>query len=378
MAQQRTLGTVKAGPLFSLTWVLVTLLVLGALVALVRAREVRIQHQTQVLARAESLGPIVSIAPLQRGGEQRLAVYPGDVHGYFESPIYPKVSGYVKAVLVDKGMAVKRDQLLVVIDSPELDRQVRSAEATYRLAVLTDRRNQVLVAQHVVSQQQADTSHQQMLADLANWQALTEMKAYERVTAPYDGIITARNVDPGALVTMAAASQTAAMPMVAMARLDPVRVYVQMPQDDAALVQDGDPAVVTVSQLPGREFRGKVTRNAGALVNGSRTMLVEVDLPNPELTLRPGMYAEVRITLSSNSSMPLVPDDAVVYENGKIFVPVVRGDRVHLVQVALGYDDGLRSEVIRGLKGNEMIALTLGQSARDGELVQPQIERPAR
>ncbi|HLH75168.1 MAG TPA: efflux RND transporter periplasmic adaptor subunit [Candidatus Binataceae bacterium] len=378
MAQQRNLGTVKAGPLFSLTWIVVTLIVLTGLVALVRAREVRLQHQTQVLARAESLGPIVSIAPLQRGGEQRLAVYPGDVHGYFESPIYPKVSGYVKAVLVDKGTRVKAGQLLVVIESPELDRQVRAAEATYRLAVLTDRRNQVLLAQHVVSQQQADTSHQEMLADLANWQSLSAMKGYEQVTAPYAGIITARNVDPGALVAMATASQTTAMPVVTLARLDPVRVYVQMPQDDAALVQDGDPAVVTVSQLPGREFQGKVTRNAGALVNGSRTMLVEVDLANPDFILRPGMYAEVRITLSSNSSMPLVPDDAVVYENGKIFVPVVKDDRVHLVQVALGYDDGLRSEVIRGLKGNEMIALTLGQSAQDGELVQPLLEHPAR
>jgi len=351
--------------------------VLCAIAALVRAREVTLRHQATDLREQSDKGPIVSIAPLQHGGELRSVVYPGDVHGYFESPIYPKVSGYVKSVLVDKGSAVKKGQLLVVIESPELDQQVRNAGANYLLAEQTDKRNQMLVHQHVISQQQADTSHDAMLSDFATWQSLKAEQAYEEVTAPYDGVITARNVDPGALVAMATAQMTA-VPVVVMATLKPVRIYVQMPQDDAALIRPGDRATVMVSQLPGRPFNGTVTRSAVALNHASRTLLVEVDLPNDDLALRPGMYAQVRITLSNRSSMPLVPDDALVFAGGKTYVPVVRGDRIHLAEVSLGYDDGLRSEVIGGLRGDEMIALTLGQSASEGEVVQPEVAQPRR
>jgi RND family efflux transporter MFP subunit len=158
-----------------------------------------------------------------------------------------------------------------------------------------------------------------------------------------------------------------------MATLKPVRVYVHMPQDDAAFVKDGNPARITVSQLPGRTFSGAVTRHPEALMNDSRTMLVEVDLPNDDLLLLPGMYAHVEIAISGSSGTPLVPDDALVFSNGKVYVPTVKDNRIHLAEVALGQDDGIHCQVVHGLEGNEMVAINLGQAARDGQVVRPQL-----
>jgi multidrug efflux pump subunit AcrA (membrane-fusion protein) len=151
-----------------------------------------------------------------------------------------------------------------------------------------------------------------------------------------------------------------------------------MTQDDAAFVKDGDPAIVTVTQLPSQRFTGRVTRHPSALMTSTRTMLVEVDLPNDDLLLFPGMYAHVQVALSGNSTVPLVPDDALVFKDGNTFVPIVRDNRIHLAEVTLGFDDGIRSQITSGLTGNEMVILSLGQSAREGEVVQSRLEADAR
>ncbi len=360
----------KPGALFYFGWIGAVVVVVIALAGLVLGRDISIERQTGSLVRQEELGPLVTVAPVQKAPRNREIVYPGDIHGFFESPIYPKVAGYVKSMLVDKGMQVKKGQLLAVIISPELDQQVANALATYRIAKITDDRYQALLHQQVIPQQQADQSHATMLADKAAWDSLRAQQAYERVIAPFDGVVTARNVDPGALVAMATA-QESAVPIIAMATLEPVRVYVNMPQDDAAFVKDGDLARITVSQFPNRTFTGSVTRHPEALTPASRTMLVEVDLPNRDKLLLPGMYAHVDITLTGNSGMPLVPDDSLVFDNGKTYVPVVRDNHVHLVEVKLGLDDGIVTQIVEGLKGDEMVALNLGQVAHDGQLVRP-------
>ncbi len=356
--------------LFYAGWLAAVVVVLAMLAGLVAARDVWISRQTSVLTRQVAQGPVVLVAPVQRTPQKRTVVYPGEIHGYYESPIYAKVPGYVKSILVDKGSRVKLGALLAVIESPELDHQVNDAHVSYDIAAITDRRNQELVRRRVIPQQAADESHATMLSARARWKSLVAQQAYERVVAPYDGIIRARNVDPGALVAVATAQQSA-VPIVSMATLKPVRVYANLPQDDAAFVRDGDPAAVTVSQFPGRRFTGSVTRHPEALMNQTRTMLVEVDLPNEDLALLPGMYARVEVTIAHSGSTPLVPDDALVFDGNKVFVPVVRDNRVRLVEVKLGMDDGIKCEVFEGLSGGEMVALNLGQSAREGELVRP-------
>jgi RND family efflux transporter MFP subunit len=158
-----------------------------------------------------------------------------------------------------------------------------------------------------------------------------------------------------------------------LATIKPVRVYVHMPQDDSAFVNDGDPARVTVSQLPGKIFTGTVTRHSNALAQSTRTMVVEVDLRNDDAILLPGMYAHVSIGVSGSAQTPLVPDDALVFRDGKTFVPVIKDDRIHLTEVELGQDDGIHCQIVQGLSGDELVAINLGQAAIDGELVRTQL-----
>jgi RND family efflux transporter MFP subunit len=364
-------AAIKAGPLFVAGWLVAVVVVLIALGGLVLARDLWIRTQTSALEQQEQQGPIVIVVPLEHAVKQRVLSLPGDVHGYFESPIYAKIPGYVKTMLVDKGALVKQGQLLAVIESPELDHQVNDAKATYEINAITDRRNQDLVRNQVVPQQTADETHAAMLEARALWASLKAQQAYERIVSPYDGVITERNVDPGALTGSTTASATSTQPIFSMATLKPVRVYLQMAQDDAAFISDGEPAVVTITQLPRKQFRGTVTRHPSALTSQTRTMLVEVDLPNDDLLLLPGMYAHVKISLTGNSAAPLVPDEALIFDGDKTLVPIVNDNRIHLAPVTLGFDDGMKSQIVEGLQGNEMIALNLGQSAREGELVRP-------
>jgi RND family efflux transporter MFP subunit len=364
-------AAIKSGPLFIAGWIVAMVVVLVALGGLVLARDIWISHQTSALEQQEQQGPIVIVVPLAHSDKKRTLSLPGEVHGYFESPIYAKIPGYVKTMLVDKGALVKKGQLLAVLESPELDHQVIDARATYEINAITDRRNQDLVQNQVVPQQTADETHAAMLEARASWMSLRSQQAYERIVSPYDGVVTERNVDPGALIGLATATASSTQPIYSMATLKPVRVYLQMAQDDAAFIDDGNPAVVTVSQFPRKQFAGTVTRHPSALTSQTRTMLVEVDLPNDNQLLLPGMYAHVKISLTGSASTPMVPDEALIFNGDKTFVPVVNANRIHLEPVTLGFDDGLRCQIVEGLKGDEMVALNLGQTAREGEVVRP-------
>jgi RND family efflux transporter MFP subunit len=364
-------AAIKSGPLFIAGWIVAMVVVLVALGGLVLARDIWISHQTSALEQQEQQGPIVIVVPLAHSDKKRTLSLPGEVHGYFESPIYAKIAGYVKTMLVDKGALVKKGQLLAVLESPELDHQVIDARATYEINAITDRRNQDLVQNQVVPQQTADETHAAMLEARASWMSLRSQQAYERIVSPYDGVVTERNVDPGALIGLATATASSTQPIYSMATLKPVRVYLQMAQDDAAFIDDGNPAVVTVSQFPRKQFAGTVTRHPSALTSQTRTMLVEVDLPNDNQLLLPGMYAHVKISLTGSASTPMVPDEALIFDGDKTFVPVVNANRIHLEPVTLGFDDGLRCQIVEGLKGDEMVALNLGQTAREGEVVRP-------
>jgi RND family efflux transporter MFP subunit len=262
---------------------------------------------------------------------------------------------------------------VATIESPETDQQARSAKATYDLAKITDDRNQILVANanRVIPQQTADESHLTMLADLASWKSLVATQKYERVCAPFDGMITVRNLYPGALVATGTAAGTSNPSIYEIATLKPLRVYVYLPQTYSPLVRDGDESTVTVNEYPSRDYNGSITRHPSALDQGTRTMLLEVDLPNKDLSLYPGMYANVAITIKGSNGAPRVPDEALIFNNETIYVPIVQENRIHLIKVKLGLDDGINCEITRGLKGDETVALGLGQAAVEGELVRP-------
>jgi membrane fusion protein, multidrug efflux system len=356
---------------FHALWLGLAVVVLVAAFGVVIGRSDAVRSQREVLTRQASHGLPVLVTQLIRLPETRDILLPGEIHGYYETPIYAKINGYIKTMLVDKGSRVRAGQLVATIESPETDQQTRNAKATYDIAAITDRRFQKLIQEQVVPQQTADEYHAQMLEAYATWRSYMATQQYERVLAPYDGMITVRNLNPGALVGNASASNTSTPAIYEMATLKPLRVYVYLPQPLSPFVRDGDSAVVTVSEYPERDFVGTVTRHPEALDQNTRTMQIEVDLANDDLALYPGMYATVKITIRGSKQSPKVPDEALIFNNDETFVPVVHDNRIHLVKVTLGLDDGTNCEVTRGLSGNEMVALGMGQAAREGELVRP-------
>ena len=338
---------------------------------LVLGHFVRIRREADARAEKAKAPRSVSVVRVERTPERVTLRLPGKIHGFTETPVHAKVAGYLKTINVDKGDRVKAGTVLAELETPELDHQVRNAHATYELKRITDRRFAALRGQGVVSQQEADQAHADFLGAEATLRELEASQQYKRITADFYGEITARYVDPGALIPQATSgSLGVTTAIVAMASLDPVRVYVDLPQAEAPFVKDGDAAVVTTGEYPGRRFTGAVTRHPQALTPSTRTMLVEVDLANPDGALLPGMYAQVAIEIAHRATTPRVPDDALVFRDGRTLVPIVDHDRIRLVPVVLGYDDGSASEVTEGLSGDEVVAIGVGQTAREGEPVQ--------
>jgi membrane fusion protein, multidrug efflux system len=358
---------------FYVGWMGLAALGLIAAFGVVTVRGAAIRSQAGELKNEANRGQPVLVTAVVRTRERREIALPGEVHGYYETPIYAKISGYVLTMLADKGSRVRAGQLVATIESPETDQQARNAKAAFEIAAITNRRYQELRRLQVVAQQIADQTESQMLETRAAWQSYVAMQQYERVLAPFDGMITARNLHPGALVGSAAAAATSNPSIYEIATLQPLRVYIYLPQPLSPLVHDGDRAIVTVSEYPQRDFAGLITRHPAALDQATRTMQVEVDLPNDDLALYPGMYANVKVSVRGNNASPKVPDEALIFDNENVMVPIVRDNRIHLAKVELGLDDGIYCEVTRGLNGDETIALGMGQTAREGELVEPVI-----
>lgn len=356
---------------FYIVWLGLALLAFISAVGVVVVRGQMIRSQGSNLVKQASRGQPVLVTTLAHLPETRDISLPGEIHGYYETPIYAKINGFVKSMPVDKGSRVHAGELVATIESPETDQQVRNAKASCDLAAITDRREQALLRKQVVPRQDADQTHAQMLSTYATWRAAVATQQYERVLAPFDGMITARNLNPGALVGSAAASGTSTPSLYQIATLKPLRVYVYLPQPLSPLVRDGDRATVTVAEYPRLDFAGYITRHPTALDQGTRTMQIEVDLSNDDLALYPGMYANVTVTVHGNNESPRVPDQALIFNDEDVLVPVVRDNRIHLVKVELGLDDGINCQISRGLNGDETIALGLGQTAREGELIEP-------
>ena len=356
----------------------------------VLAKQQLIQRQTTQLSQTAALGPHVLVTQISGGAASRTIELPGSIHGYIETPVYAKVPGYMKTIDVDKGDHVKAGQVIAIIESPETDKQVADARSFLWIQNVTDIRNQELVRQQVVPQQTADQTHSAMLQAKALYQQELAMQGYEVVRAPFDGIVTARFVDPGTLIPAATSPVSAtpnavflptnntSTPIVSLASQAPLRVYAYVPQGFSSLIKDGDPATVTVADFPNRKFTGTVTRHPEALDQTTRTMQVEVDLPNQDRSLFPGMYANMKMTAHVTSSNLTAPDDALIFRNDKIYLPVVRDNHLKLIEVTVGHDDGYNAEVNGDLRAGEQIAVNVGEAARDGEAVQPVQSSPSK
>jgi RND family efflux transporter MFP subunit len=326
--------------------------------------------------------PVVRTMEVKTITSPRVIDLPGTMQAFDAATLYARATGYIAKRNVDIGSKVHEGDVLAVIAAPDLDQQLAQAraqlaqmqaslaqaEATRSLADVTNRRTSRLVVEGWSSRQQGDTDRTNFTSQTAavrvaeaNVQAqqaqvnrLAELTAFERVTAPFSGIITARQIDTGSLVT---ADQTGGTPLFSIARTDLLRVQIYVPQEDVFAIHDGQDATVSVPQLPGRVFHGTVARNAGALATDTRTLLVEVDVNNQDATLSAGLYGIVHLQQKRDTPVVLVPSEAVIFNKDGLSVAVVDDGRAVIRHLDVLADDGAQVEVRAGLAPGDRIIL---------------------
>jgi RND family efflux transporter MFP subunit len=329
----------------------------------------------QLRRQSVAQGPYVRVSKVELAPAARAITVPGEVRAFQQATLYAKVSGYVTSIRVDKGDAVKRDQVLATVESPDVDHQVHAAEAELALRRQNEKRAQALVGPHVISDQELDQAITAVKTAEAALARAKAMREYESIRAPFSGVVTARYVDLGALLPAATGSTQSAQPVLDIADIDRLRIYVHLGQDVAPFVKEGDPAKITFDARPGETMEAKVTRITRALDPRTRTMLSEIDVDNPDHRLYPGAFVQVALSMAA-SPTPLVPAEALISQSDGLFVATVRDKKVHMVKVQTGIDDGKKVQVLTGLKGDEWVALNLSSSVADGAAIQPVEPQP--
>lgn len=326
------------------------------------------------LSAAEPAVPIeVRVTRPTHGDIFRYVSLPGSLRANQQATLYAKVPGYLKSIAVDTGDPAKAGQTLAEIEVPELlaDRAKLQAEVKVADADFQRINAAATKAPDLVTPQSVDNARGKREIAQASLDRAETLLGYGKLTAPFSGVVTKRYVDPGAFIpsaTSGSAAQTAAV--VTVMDFSTVRVQVDVPELEASLVRIGQPVKVSVDGLPGREFNGRVNRQAFALDAATRTMLVEADLPNPGLELRPGMYAAVRIGIEQHTNAVLVPAGAVATENTGASVFLAEGGHARKTAVRTGFNDGAQVEVVGGLKGDETIIVPGKIALTDGSAIQ--------
>ncbi len=312
---------------------------------------------------------------------------PGTLQGYVQSPISARASGYLRKWYKDIGAHVQQGELLAEIDTPEIDQQLAQAvaaraqaQSSLDLAHSSVARWEALRAKDVVSQQELDerrSADAQARANVAaadaNVERLRQLEGFKRVVAPFAGVITRRNVDVGDLI-----DATGQHPLFQLAQTDPLRVYVNVPQAYSQLIKPGQKVVVTQAELPGQPFTGTVARTAASIDTTTRTMQIEVALPNRDGVLLPGALVQVALPLPPSPAL-VIPTNALLFRGEGTRVATVDGNRkVHLKPVTLGRNYGPTVEILDGLTAQDVVVLNPGDSLADGDAVAVAAATPVR
>jgi membrane fusion protein, multidrug efflux system len=303
--------------------------------------------------------------------------------GFYESSLYAKVTGYLQSISVDKGDWVKKGQVLATIEVPELQQQVARSEASLDVQRLTYQRlEQVWKSDpRLIARQDVDIAQGKYLEAKADLDELQALVSYTKIIAPFDGIITGRFVDPGALIKAGGDQPSSgpeegsahptgtASPVVSLAMINPMRIYVYVPQGLVSFIRRGTPAMVSLQDLPGHPFVGTVTRFAASLDLSTRTMLTEIDLDNAAHKLYPGMYANVTLQLERHPGVIQVPDSAIGETSTGNYVFAVQNGKLSEKKINVGIRTGHIVEITKGLNGDETLVAALDPSLSDGESV---------
>ena len=354
--------------------------------------------------------PVVTLVHPQLGAATSTLLLPGNIEPLYNSAIYARTEGYLERRNVDIGSKVKAGQVLATISSPELDQQLLQARATLaqseaslqqakaaleqakanaELARLTRERDLPLGTQHAIAQQIVDEAVQaynarvadvdaaganitaaqaSVTANRANVARLQQLQGFERVIAPFNGVITERNVERGDLVTPGSA--TAGKPLFSIAQSNTLRIQVDVPQSEAVNIRQGQEATITVKERLGREYTGTIVRSAGSLDSAARTMLTEVQVDNRDGSLLPGMYAQIRFKLAAQRRSVVIPSSSLIIDHSGMRVATVQeAHKLHFVSVVIGKDMGTDVEVLSGITASDALVSSPSDLLHEGQSV---------
>ena len=365
-------------------WLIPALAVLAVVLVLALGIRSRVSAETTLRAVTDQMAvPSVSVVSPKLTVPATEIILPGNMQPFISSPIYARTDGYLKKWYFDIGAHVKAGELLAVIQTPEVDEQLaqarstlNTAQANLELAHVTRDRYQSLLKKHAVAQQDVDnavgtfTANKAIVdADMANVRHYGVLVSFENVYAPFDGAITARNTDIGDLIN--SGSNTAPRTdLFDIAQTRTLRVYVNVPEEYSQGIKPGQtPAEVALAEFPGKRFPGKLVRTSEAINATTRTLLVEVDLDNPEGNLFSGSYAEVHLKIPAQNSTYLLPVSALIFRSDKLQVGVVKNRKVEVTNVTPGHDFGDQIEIVAGLKSDDQVVLNPPDSLVSGQQV---------
>lgn len=376
---------------------LIVLISLGVLIAAFVAgftiRHRRIKYREEMAKEQQDQPPIVLVVKPQATQKAIDLSLPADVRAFATTSLYARTNGYLASWTADIHDRVRQGQVLAVIAAPDTDAELEQAEAALnqqqtneRLAQLTDERFRGLIAIQGVTQQQLDQNRANLEQARANVRAasanvdrLKSLVGFEKIVAPFDGMVTARNYDNGALIS--ASSTGAGQELFDVAAIDKLRVFVSVPQPYVELIKFGQPVTLTLERnFPGHKFVGTVARSTGALDPVTRTLRTELDFDNrdPQFKIYPGMYGIAQFSLNRAKPVLTVPTSALLFEaDGKLVATVTPDDKVHLMPIVPGSDFGTEIEAIAGLKGDERVIANPGEEIAEGLKVSPRSNAPA-
>jgi len=357
--------------------IVVVALLFSGIWSRVKARTALSAETAQVALTAVSV-----VSPKPTASAQEI-ILPGNVQPFITSPIYSRTNGYLKKWYFDIGAHVKQGQLLAVIDTPEVDQQLEqslsnlnTAKANLTLAEITKNRYQGLLTKNAVAQQDADNAvgtynaNKAIVdANQANVKQLQALQSFEKIYAPFDGVITARNTDIGDLIN-SGSSGTAKTDLFHISQPDKLRVYVNVPEEYSQGIKVGMTADLALTEFPGRKFQGKLVRTAEAINMTTRTLLIEIEVDNPTGTLLSGSYAEVHLKVPAQASTLLLPVNALLFRSEGLRAGVVKDGKVVLAAVTPGHDFGNQIEVVSGLKPDDQVIVNPPDSIVSGQQVQ--------
>jgi RND family efflux transporter MFP subunit len=344
----------------------------------------RVKARTALNAEtAQAALTTVSVVLPKQAAPSDEVILPGNVQPFITSPIYARTNGYLKKWYFDIGAHVKQGQLLAVIETPEVDQQLEqarsnllTAQANLELASITKARYQGLLKSNAVSQQDVDNAtgtfnaNQAIVqADKAAVEQYSALVSFEKVYAPFDGVITARNTDIGDLINSGSAGGVKT-DLFDIAQPGMLRVYVNVPEEYSQGIKTGMTATLSLAEFPGRTFQGKLIRSADAINVTTRTLLVEIDVANPKGTLLTGSYAEVHLAVPTHNSAFLLPVNTLLFRSEGLRVGVVKDEKVTLTSVTPGHDFGNQMEIVSGLAANDQVIVNPPDSIVSGQQVQ--------